>query len=482
MKRLIKDNRGAALVTAVITIMFIAILGTTLLSVSYSNLIMKKNNARAKDNLYTAEMAMGELQTVLRSQSDKTAVVNLLHDTTKVNTTTKTFSASQFYPMAFGEANSSDDSISVTYGAISETPDSIVISDVTASSIVDGYEAKVTTDIVITYSSGGRYNLDINDFSILSDQDFSLNDPSQPRATNGHIYGYLYCGKQSGSTAAMTIGDTSTINIISEAAIINGDLVVKDNATLHILGGTCIVTGNIKVQGHATLIVSSECKVSRSVTTEGSGRIIGGSNITANTGIDISGALDHGTVTKGLFKDVEITDASGGNRVTVNVGTSLAQQNKQYKVDTNIGGQQYHSYLFQERHTEGNTFNDLKNTLFLTNAKIQIQSGDYVNSTIVTTGRVVMAVQKQYVTTQLAPDKYEALRQLVVPGITPLGKNEIPNPKVAATGQPLKFDDLLYPRDVTSSFLSNLFNVANPGGGSKKANVTLTNWRINDYD
>lgn len=478
MKRLIKDNRGAALVTAVITIMFIAILGTTLLSVSYSNLIMKKNNTRAKDNLYTAEMAMGELQSVLRSQSDKTAVVNLLHDTSKVNTTTKTFNASQFYPMAFGEANSADDSITVTYGAISETPDSIVISDVTASSIVDGFESKVTTDIVITYSSGGRYNLDINDFSILSDQDFSLYDPSQPRATNGHIYGYLYCGKQSGSSAAMTIGDTSTINIISEAAIINGDLVVRDNATLHILGGTCIVTGNIKVEGNATLIVSSDCKVSGTAT----GRIIGRNNITTNTGININSALNNGTVTKGLFRDVEITDASGGNRVTVNVGTSLAQQNKQYKVDTNLGGQQYHAYLFQERHNEGNAFNDLKNTLFLTNAKIQIQSGDYVNSTIVTTGRVVMAVQKQYVTTQLATDKYEALRQLVVPAITPASKNEIPNPKVAATGQPLKFDDLLYPRDVTSNFLSNLFNVANPGGGSKKANVTLTNWRINDYD
>ena len=117
MKRLFRDDRGAALVTAVITIMFIAILGTTLLSVSYSNLIMKRNNQKSKDNNYTAEMAMGELQTVLRSQPDKNAVVSMLHDTTKVNTSTKTFSSSVFYPVASKEINSTDDTISITYGS-----------------------------------------------------------------------------------------------------------------------------------------------------------------------------------------------------------------------------------------------------------------------------------------------------------------------------------------------------------------------------
>ena len=472
MKRFIKDNRGAALVTAVITIMFIAILGTTLLSVSYSNLIMKRNNAKAKDNNYTAEMAMGELQTVIRSQADKTAVVSLLHDSAKVNTTTKTFNASTFYPMAASEMNSSDDLVTITYGNITETPDSITISDITATSIVDGFESKVQTDMTITYTAGGRYNLDINDFSILTDKDFSL-DNTQDRATNAHIYGYLYCGPKSASDkTAMCIAHNSNINIISEAAIINGDLIVKDSAVLHILGGTCIVTGNIKVQNDATLIVSSECKVSGTV----SGHIIGLNNIQTGTGVNLNGALNNGTVTKGLFRDVTLT---GG--VTVNVGTNLAQENLSAISTKTFGTDQYQAYLFQER-ADGQTFNEIKNTLFLSNAQILVQSGDYINTTIVTPGRVVMAVQKQFVTTQLDPDKYEQLRQLTVPKIHPAGRNTIDNPTVAATGQPLKFDDLLYPRDTTSEFLSNLFNVANPGGGTKKANVKLSNWRINDYD
>ncbi len=472
MKRFKKDNRGAALVTAVITIMFIAILGTTLLSVSYSNLIMKKNNMKAKDNNYTAEMAMGELQAVLRSQPDKNAIVSLLNDNTKVNQTSKLFLADTFYPVAKSEANSINDQITITYGNITSTPDSITISDVTASSVVDGFESNVKTDIVITYTSGGRYNLDINDFSILTDKDFSLDD-QQDRATNAHIYGYLYCGRKSNSdNTAMCISHNSNVNIISEAAIINGDLIVQDSAVLHILGGTCIVTGNIKVTGNATLIVSSNCKVSGTAT----GNIIGMNNITTGTGININSALNNGTVTKGLFKDCVLT---GG--ITVNVGTNLAAENLSAESKKTFGTEEYRAFLFQEQ-ASGQTFNELKNTLFLSNSKLLFQSGDYINTTIVTPGRVVMAVQKQFVTTQLAPDKYEALRQLTVPKIHPSGHNTIENPTVAATGQPLKFDDLLYPRDVTSNFLSNLFNVANPDGGTKKANVKLTNWRINDYD
>ncbi|MEE3406104.1 MAG: hypothetical protein VZR73_18705, partial [Acutalibacteraceae bacterium] len=350
------------------------------------------------------------------------AIINLLNDASKVNTSTKTFNAGVFYPVASGEANSSDDQIQVTYGNIAQTPDSIVISDVTASSVVDGFESNVKTDIVITYTSGGRYNLDINDFSILTDQDFSVGDDSQNRATNAHIYGYLYCGKKSGSNTAMQISFNSNINIISEAAIINGDLIVKDKAVLHILGGTCIVTGNIKVSDNATLIVSSDCKCSGTVSTTGNGKVVGLNNITQNTGISINSALENGTVTKGLFRDVTINKPGGGT-VTVNVGTSLAEQNKQYKVDTSLGGQPSHAFLFQEG-ANGNTFNEIKNTLFLSNAKIQIQAGDYINTTVVTPGRVVMAVQKQYITTQLAPDKYEELRKLNVPAITPKNMNE----------------------------------------------------------
>lgn len=491
MKRLRKDNRGAALITAVITIMFIAILGTTLLSVSYSNLIMKKNNVRAKDNTYTAEMAMGELQSVLRSKDDLSGVLNLLGDTSKVNKTTKTFSASAFYPMAASEANSSDDQVVITYEDLDESiPNTIILRGVTASSVVDGFESNVKTDITITASSGGRYNLDINDFSILCDQDFSMDDETQMRATNSHVYGYLYCGRKSATDAtAMQLISNSTLNIISEAAIINGDVVIKDNAVLHILGGTCIITGSVKLSGNATLIVSSDCKISGNITKTGSSRVIGAANITTNTGLSVNSALEDGTVTKGLYRDFSVWNSSGSTPIqNLNVGKNLYREDYKKSATTTIGGQNYTAYLFLHKLDSGQTFNGFTNTLFISSARIKVQSGNYYNSTVITPGRVLMAVQKQYVTTQMDPGVYQQLRQLSVPAIKLSDATEITNPKKYIPGTSysaspnLKFDDILYPRDTTSNFLSNLFNVANPGGGSKKTSVKVSNWRINEYD
>ena len=492
MKRLRNDNRGAALVTAVITIMFIAILGTTLLSVSYSNLIMKKNNARAQDNTYTAEMAMGELQSVLRSKDDLNGVMTLLNDTTKVNKTTKTFSASAFYPMAYSEANSSDDQVIVTYDSIDDSiPNTIIFRGVTASSVVDGFESNVKTDITITATSGGRYNLDINDFSILCDQDFSMDDATQMRATNSHVYGYLYCGKKSNSdSTAMKLISNSTLNIISEAAIINGDLVIQDNAVLHILGGTCIITGNVKLSGNATLIVSSECKISGTISRTGSNtRVLGSGNITTGTGISVDSALEGGTVTQGLYRDFSIWGKNGsGQYQNLNVGKNLYREDCKVSKTTTIGGQTYTAFMFYHKLDSGQTFNGFTNTLFISNARIKVQSGNYFNSTVITPGRVLMAVQKQYVTTHMDPEVYQQLRQLSIPSIKLQDATEITNPKKYVPGTSyasspdLKYDDILYPRETTSNFLSNLFNVANPGGGSKKTTVKVSNWRINEYD
>lgn len=491
MKRIRKDNRGAALITAVITIMFIAILGTTLLSVSYSNLIMKKNNVRAKDNTYTAEMAMGELQSVLRSKDDLDGVKTLLNDTTKVNKTTKTFSASAFYPMAASEANSTDDQVVVTYDSIDDSiPNTIIFRGVTASSVVDGFESNVKTDITITASSGGRYNLDINDFSILCDQDFSMDDETQMRATNSHVYGYLYCGRKSSTdSTAMQLRANSTLNIISEAAIINGDVVLKDDSVLHILGGTCIITGSVKLSGNATLIVSSECKISGNIQTSGSSRVVGSANITTNTGLSVNSALEDGTVTKGLYRDFSIWNSGGTSQYqNLNVGKNLYREDFKQSKSTTIGGQNYTAYLFLHKLDSGQTFNGFTNTLFISSARIKVQSGNYYNSTVITPGRVLMAVQKQYVTTQMDPGVYQQLRQLDVPAIKLADATQIDNPKKYIPGTSysaspnLKFDDILYPRDTTSNFLSNLFNVANPGGGSKKTSVKVSNWRVNEYD
>lgn len=70
-KRWLKDNRGAALVSVMIAVAFIAILASTLLYMAYSNYKMKVVNYEAKVNFYGTEHDMTELSTNIRNEVAK---------------------------------------------------------------------------------------------------------------------------------------------------------------------------------------------------------------------------------------------------------------------------------------------------------------------------------------------------------------------------------------------------------------------------
>ncbi|MBQ3515742.1 MAG: hypothetical protein IJA29_00830 [Lachnospiraceae bacterium] len=70
-KRWLKDNRGAALVSVMIAVAFIAILASTLLYMAYSNYKMKVVNYEAKVNFYGTEHDMTVLSTNIRNEVAK---------------------------------------------------------------------------------------------------------------------------------------------------------------------------------------------------------------------------------------------------------------------------------------------------------------------------------------------------------------------------------------------------------------------------
>lgn len=64
---IIKSNKGAGLPSVIIAVAFIAILGSILLTVSYSNYSMKQTNYRTKDTFYSAEQALDEINVGLQN-------------------------------------------------------------------------------------------------------------------------------------------------------------------------------------------------------------------------------------------------------------------------------------------------------------------------------------------------------------------------------------------------------------------------------
>ena len=80
-KNIMKDNRGASLVTVLITIGFVGVLLSMVLMITLVNFKMKRVNAYAKDTFYSAEQVLDEINIGLqRYVSDSlTAACGAMH-------------------------------------------------------------------------------------------------------------------------------------------------------------------------------------------------------------------------------------------------------------------------------------------------------------------------------------------------------------------------------------------------------------------
>jgi len=67
IRQCLQSNRGAGLATVIIAGAFVAILGSILLSVSFTNFSMKQTNLQTKDTFYSAEQALDEINVGLQT-------------------------------------------------------------------------------------------------------------------------------------------------------------------------------------------------------------------------------------------------------------------------------------------------------------------------------------------------------------------------------------------------------------------------------
>ena len=57
-----QDNKGSAIVMVLVSMAFVGIMASMLMFVTYNNYRMKITDYKAKDNFYSAEMAMDEIR------------------------------------------------------------------------------------------------------------------------------------------------------------------------------------------------------------------------------------------------------------------------------------------------------------------------------------------------------------------------------------------------------------------------------------
>lgn len=274
MKKL--NNKGVALVTVLITMTFATILATSLIYMAYMNYVMKSMRYSSTDNFYTAEFALDDLtmamqQLAANKPSAAEAVTALLGSTEGVGAYTNGNGKQQYNNAcvaAMIQVASREASISVNTvyeqnanGTISanvvSTGNSVELKGLEITSVTSsGYKSTIVTDLKIVFPSSNLGDLDINDFSVLTDS------PITVIAGNCYFTGCVFIGDGAPGAVepALTIKGGSTVHILSPRGIINGDIIVESGATL-VVTGTVSVVGKIQLASDATLICTDALKV-----------------------------------------------------------------------------------------------------------------------------------------------------------------------------------------------------------------------------
>lgn len=296
-KKLLKDNRGAALLSVMIAVAFIAILASALLYMSYSNYQMKVVNYESKVNFYDTEKDMTALSTNVRNAVaeaqkpvDKLKEVVGYHESNIGGVTYTRYNpaslAELVYPTGTTPANNDNftftsDGDTVRFStAAGANENNYVVEDeggnqkkITLKKVViehkdaeSGYVNKITTDMVFrvkespaTLDPGG-----VGEFSVLMDSSIStgVNDGKPTRLTwygNAFIGPGTYTAESStdpGKVTAMTLCGNSYFTQKGDYMVVYGSIKLEDQAVMCISGGNLTVYGNIYIEDTAALLIN----------------------------------------------------------------------------------------------------------------------------------------------------------------------------------------------------------------------------------
>lgn len=319
--KVLRNNKGAALVSIMIAVAFITILATAMLYMTFNNYKMKVVNYESKANFYETEQRMTKMSTKLRNEVMASSnPLNTVKTATGVNADNR-YSTVEIAKLAFPGAavttsgnnaivaDSNGDiytfSTAVPAGEANylETPESSNTKKITLKGVqVKQLEArtqnvnKITTDLVMYIQSentpadmGG-----IGEFSLMMDSSISASSTAGTKINvfgNGFFLGVdggegapSLPGRKSNGTQAIYLTGECTYNLLGDYTLVYGDIVLTDGAALNIINGSLTVYGNIYLDGKSTLTCNGRLyfpdeTITDSVTGNAYGIIVGDGNV-----------------------------------------------------------------------------------------------------------------------------------------------------------------------------------------------------------
>lgn len=428
-----RNNKGVALVTVLIGVSFIIILASSLVYMSYMNYITKAVRNATTDNFYTDEFALDDLcmslQQTVSGTSSAAAAKTTLRSTLGVISNPSgpglvynNEAVANLIQVASQESDITVDTrVDTTLsGNYIEEGSSVKLLGVAITSTTEeGYQSTICSDIIISFPNGGLGDLDVNDFSVITDSPISI--------TDGDIFfsGCIFVSNPDPSGYALYV-NRANVHILASRGIINGNLII-DNAGFVAITGNVSITGDIIVKGNSSLLCSENVHYRGELKTTEGANIVGfvaGSpvhepdmNLDSLSSPELADGL-----AKALFADIYIrsenaSDTSGYNNTAWHA-VSLEEYNRllfacyEYRKHDSVTGMTLGMSIGMQYPVNAG---DLENSLVL--SAVQVKVRDVLsNTTIVSPEPVEFDIGSvpTYMTA-MSDAAYDRARDILIP-------------------------------------------------------------------
>ena len=309
-----KDNRGSSLAIVIVTVAFLSVLVTIILSTSALNIQMKAVHKRSVDNFYDAEQAFDEIRTGLQqdvSDAASKAYVSVMEqysDTNYQNLQRKNMFQTEYRKYLKERLKNGADeskynvdkiyryiSIDNRYDAATNTgakfsaPDPKMI--VTTDGIIlkgmqilyrnaDNYVSEIHTDIVLGYPAMNfNQGIDVPDllhYSLIGDLGVIADNQNHAVTIDGNVYAgnNPAADATNGISTGFTVENTGVVTFGAKRTLITAENInVKDNATLKTGNKMTIWTNSINADTRSSVQLAGTMYVADDTNITGSGDV-----------------------------------------------------------------------------------------------------------------------------------------------------------------------------------------------------------------
>ena len=303
MRIINKNNKGVALISVMITILFLSIVATAMLYISMSNFSMKYSNIKGKQNFYDADATLVKTMTGIRQstmhESDPKSAINNLKTTNddSCDTYSVNYIASLAYPTVSGATykvtgntvtldpgsatdpsknkekivfSSDNNKIEAVPNATAGVTDYILHDIKITRTSKDGYKNTVKTDLkfsILETTSASSSSGGVGNMSLLIDNSLNMtegNDGFKCLTLEGNVFMADYKttpvswnGHQiiAPGNNALIISSESKLNLKGDNNVVYGDIRLSNGASL-IVYGNLTVYGDIYISNNSNLVIA----------------------------------------------------------------------------------------------------------------------------------------------------------------------------------------------------------------------------------